>query len=202
MERPQNEQNRWVISREMPQSTPFLLWDRSKFDTVRTAKGKIGTIVSFLAEAIKRRQRRYKQSPGPRPPTIQILLKKAYGLKSRLEESPKLTRAALAKEEGIDASFLSRILNLLKLAPEIQSHILKMPPSDIQSPISERRLQHLARNPDCAKQLEEFNRIKALTGRATIPSPTKTNHFFLRINPANYPVDLGNQHLPAAKDLN
>ncbi|MCB4756521.1 MAG: recombinase zinc beta ribbon domain-containing protein [Elusimicrobia bacterium] len=202
MERPQNEQNYSLIYPKMPQNPVFILWDRSKFDTVRTAKGKIGTIVSFLAEAIKRRQRRYRQSPEPRPPTIQILLKKAYGLKRRLEEDPKLTRAALAKEEGIDASFLSRILNLLKLAPEIQSHILKMPPSNIQSPISERKLQHLARNLNRTRQLDEFNRIKALTGRAKIPSPTRTNHFFLRINPANFPVDLGYQLLPAVKDLN
>ncbi|MCG3205534.1 MAG: hypothetical protein KCHDKBKB_02256 [Elusimicrobia bacterium] len=156
----------------------------------------------MVAAAIRSHQRRYKQTPTPQPPSIQILLKSAYRFKRRLEENPKLTRARLAREEGINASYLSRILNLLKLVPEIQSHILKMAPSVIQSPISERKLQHLARNLNRLQQLEEFNRIKTLTGRAMISAPTKTNHFFLRINPSNFPVDLGYQLMPAVKDLN
>lgn len=113
-----------------------------------------------------------------------------------------MSRAALAAEEGLDPSFLTRILNLLKLAPEIQNYILKMPPSDIQSPLSERRIQPLARNSDRSFQVREFNKLKALTGRARIPSPKQPNHFFLNSNPTRFPIDIGSRDLPALKELN
>lgn len=113
-----------------------------------------------------------------------------------------MRRVALAAEEGLDPSFLTRILNLLKLAPEIQSYILKMPTSDIQSPISERRIQRLARNPDRAFQIREFDKLKALSGRARIPSPKEPNHFFLNSNPNKFPIDIGTKELPLPNELN
>lgn len=66
------------------------------------------------------------------------LLKKAYLLKERLESTPGLTRSALARETGMDPSQTTRLLNLTKLAPEIQSYIRGLPPTTHHPVITDR----------------------------------------------------------------
>lgn len=149
------------------------LIDRCRVGYLRVAKGKSQIFYPMEAHAIKAHQRRYRTPPEPRPPTIQILLKQAYQLNKTLEENPDLTRTALAKRIRIEPSMLTRILNLLNLAPEIQAHILKMEPSIYQSPISERRLSHLARNKDHLFQMEGFKRLTVLRPRARVSSIQK-----------------------------
>lgn len=77
-----------------------------------------------------------------------------------------MTRAELASQVGIDPSVLSRIFNLLNLAPEIQDHIAKMEPSIHQSPISERRIRELASNSNHEFQKQEFSRLVDVKPRA------------------------------------
>ena len=131
-------------------------------------------------------QRRYRQ---PKPPSIQILLQKAQQLKERLSKEPSLTRDALAKELGMAPSYLTRILNLLNLAPEIRQHILAMPPAVQLGSITETRLCPLARSPDWRYQLEEFRKLLFRPARIR---KTRTTEAFSRncnLSPRNIVSD-------------
>ena len=100
-----------------------------------------------------------EKSRTPQPPAIQNLLKKAYRLKERLDSNPDLTRLALAKELGIDPSYMTSILNLIRSAPKIQAYIMAMFPTNNRSPISDRQWMRLARIRDHALQLREFQNL-------------------------------------------
>lgn len=195
-------QNTVLFNAKNQRNGVLVLWDCSRFDRYRTTKGKFVMAFTKLADLARSRQRLYKVRPEPQAPTIQLLLKRAYMLNRRLEENPGMRRAALAAEEGLDPSFLTRILNLLKLAPEIQNFILMMPASEFRSPISERRVQRLARNPDRSFQITEFKKLKALSGRTRIPSPKEPKHFLLNGDHVKFPIDIGSHNLPTSRELN
>lgn len=117
------------------------------------------------AAAIQRRQRRYRK---PKPPRIQVLLRRAYDLKERLDKTPGLTQAALAYELGMSPTRLTMILNLLNLDPRIQQQILAMPPVVGHERITERRIRPLARLQDRTVQRMGFELL--LRGASTTSS--------------------------------
>ena len=131
------------------------MWDDSIFGGANGAKGKKLILFPEEAKAVKSCQRRYRQ---PRPPRIQAILKQAYELKDRLDKTLGLTRDTLAREAGFSPSYLTRVLNLLNLAPAIQKHILALPPSVRMGPLTERSLRPLARCGDWDFQNREFER--------------------------------------------
>lgn len=135
--------------------------DEAEFGAVNGKNGKKRILASDEAQAAKNRQRRYRE---PRPLRIQVLLKQACRFNGRLDGTPGLTRNALAKEIGINPSYLTRILNLLNLAPKIQRRIVAMPPSAKQGPITECRIKHLARIQNHNLQIKEFERLLSLNG--------------------------------------
>lgn len=141
------------------------MWDESIFGAVNGRRGIKLILTPSEAEILRSQQRRYQVSPDPKAPTIQKLLIQAYNLKARLNESPFLTRGALAKEIGMNPSYLTRVLHLLNLAPEIQDYILQMKPSIYPGSITENRIRFLARNPDHHQQVIEFDRFKNLKPR-------------------------------------
>jgi len=57
------------------------------------------------------------------------MLNQARELQAKLNESPNLTRDALAKSIGFSPPYLTRLLNLLNLAPEIHAYIDALPQS-------------------------------------------------------------------------
>ena len=97
----------------------------------------------------------------PRAPQAQTRLQQAITWGRRLEGSPGLTRAALAREAGIDPTRLSQIMNLLNLAPSIQSHILSLHPTIGRGPLNERQLRDLSRVRDRATQVLGFTKLLA-----------------------------------------
>ncbi len=107
-------------------------------------------------------------SPSPQPPTVQFLLKDAYRYQKILEEHPGMSRAALARTEDISPTLLTGILNLLKLAPEIQREILQLGPTIYQTPINQRRLHPITQISDHQAQMRAFNRLKNLKPRARL----------------------------------
>ena len=102
---------------------------------------------------------RWRVPQAPKPPRIQALLRQALEFKARLVADPRLTRDALAREIKIDPSQLTRRLRLAYLAPEIQRHILALPPSIHRGPITERRLRPIAKIPSLREQLERFQEL-------------------------------------------
>jgi AraC-like DNA-binding protein len=99
------------------------------------------------------------------PPAIQNLLKKAYTLKERLDGDPALTRLTLAREIHMDPSYLTCILNLTRMAPEIQTFIQSLPPTKTHPLISDRQWTALARIHDHVAQLKAFDVLKATRRR-------------------------------------
>jgi len=65
------------------------------------------------------------------------------------------TKADIAKHLGISRARVTQTLNLLKLAPEIQQHILELP-DDGTAFFSERRLRPLMQIPSPPIQIEAF----------------------------------------------
>jgi hypothetical protein len=134
------------------QKPDFCLIDESSFEIVIGPNGK--KIMLSPEEAQEILNRRTK---SPRPPKIQQDLLEARQLKERLEKTPGLTKTALARELGISRFELIRRLNLLRLAPEIQTQIAAMPPSlSYRCPISKRTLRNIAVIADTECQKRKF----------------------------------------------
>ncbi|MCB4756526.1 MAG: hypothetical protein LHV69_05775 [Elusimicrobia bacterium] len=148
----------------------LFVWDDSVFGVASGAKGVRLILTPGEAQAVRSRQRRWQE---PKPPPIQVMLKQAYHLRARLDATPGLSRARLAKEIGMNPSYLTRILNLLKLAPEIQQYIQELPPSLRKGLITESKLKHVARIPSYAEQLRLFENLMVMMPRGSCQSTTE-----------------------------
>ena len=104
---------------------------------------------------------RKEHEKAPQPPRIQRIFQQAYNLKSRLDSTPGLSQSSLARELGINRVRVTQILNLLRLAPEIQRQILALPPSTTRGPITEYSLRRLVCDPNHENQLREFEQLLA-----------------------------------------
>lgn len=133
---------------------------------VNVQKGKMLILTPDQANILREGQRKHQLAPDPKAPTIQKLLIQARGLKAQLDENPFLKRNALAKEIGMNPSYLTRVLRLAELAPEIQDYIMNLEPGIYPGPITESRIRFLARNPDPAHQVEEFHCLRQKKSRA------------------------------------
>jgi hypothetical protein len=122
-----------------PENHPWILRDKAPFGQINGRNGRKRLLFPEEAARIKK-----ARQPEPKPPHVQILLHRAHELKKRLDSTPGLTQTALAEELGISRVRITQILNLLKLAPTIQGHILSMPPTPRQRGlITERHLRQL-----------------------------------------------------------
>lgn len=96
----------------------------------------------------------------PTLPKIQALLQLAYQMKGRLDENPGTSQTALAKEMEISRVRVTQILNLLRLAPEIQQYIMAMPPTMAKrGAVTENRLRCLIGIHNRQLQVQEFRRL-------------------------------------------
>lgn len=75
----------------------------------------------------------------------------AQECRQKLLAFPKLNRKALAKQLGFTVVRLNQIMELLKLAPAIQNHILKLS-SSIGGHLTEERLREIATLADPKQQ--------------------------------------------------
>ena len=139
-----------------------MIWHETRFGTVLAAKGRqeivdLNAFREHQAVLAKRVRKLH-------PPHIQTALKRAHELAARLAADPALTREALAKEAGIHPGHLTRLLPLPDLAPEIQQHILALPPCHGWGPITERALRPIARCRDHEDQVIRFNELLKAKG--------------------------------------
>jgi len=61
---------------------------------------------------------------------------------------------------GVTPTRVTQIMNLLRLAPSIQEHILKLPPGKGKEGLSEKHTRTLCRIPDQQLQREVFGHLK------------------------------------------
>jgi len=80
-------------------------------------------------------------------PHVAVLLERAEKWQAMLDSGVVKTRAEIAQREGCAAARVSNILNLLRLAPEIQERIRELPLGTSRTVMSERGLRELARLP-------------------------------------------------------
>lgn len=95
------------------------------------------------------------------PPYIQAQLRQGLAFRARLAADPALTQVAVAREAGIHPVRVTRLLRLAELAPEIQLHILALPPSNRRCPVTERRLRPIVRVANRQEQSDAFRRLLA-----------------------------------------
>ncbi|MBI4064310.1 MAG: hypothetical protein HY401_08440 [Elusimicrobia bacterium] len=77
----------------------------------------------------------------PKPPKIQELLRLAMSLRTRFKNEPDLSYSHVAGELGVSRPRVYQIMNLLKLRPSLQSHILKLRLTSGRTDLTERRLR-------------------------------------------------------------
>ena len=74
----------------------------------------------------------------PRTPRVAELLRKAIEWQALLESGEAPNQAAIARREGITRAQVTQVMGLLRLAPEIQQHVLSLPDMLRRSAITER----------------------------------------------------------------
>lgn len=93
------------------------------------------------------------------------LLRKAIEWQALLESGEAATQADIARREGITRARVTQIMGMLRLAPEIQEHILSMSETVGRPAITERALQPIGSLDDACRQKEAFETLEA--GSAT-----------------------------------
>ncbi len=88
-------------------------------------------------------------------PHVQVLLERAEMWQALLDSGELKTRVEIAKRFGVAAGRVSNIMNLLKLAPEIQQTIRELPVGTPRRVMSEHGLRELARLP-MGEQLQNW----------------------------------------------
>ncbi|MCD6405208.1 MAG: hypothetical protein J7M19_05240 [Planctomycetes bacterium] len=114
---------------------------------------------SHVVNAVPERTRRAKRKRPPKEPKVPSVvqtLRKALEWRRQLDAGEVATQADIARREGVTRARVTQVLMLLRLAPEIQEHILNLPKSVGRSPITERRLRSLCIHYSYEKQLFEL----------------------------------------------
>jgi len=127
-------------------------------------KGNLGTLTRRVAthqvvSALPEPRGKPKPPRKPRTPRVVELLRMAREWQRQLDAGKVENQAAIARREGITRARVTQIMALLRLAPEIQEHILAMPETIGRPEISERALRPLARIEDPEHQLARFRSL-------------------------------------------
>jgi hypothetical protein len=125
-------------------------------------KGNLGTLTRRVAadqviSAMPEPRGKLKPPRRPKTPRVVQLLKMAMEWQRQLDAGEIETQAAIARREGITRARVAQIMALLRLAPEIQEHILDMPEMVGRPGISERALRPIVRIDDPADQRARFD---------------------------------------------
>ena len=95
----------------------------------------------------------------PKTPRVVELLRKAIEWQALLESGGVRNQAEIARREGITRARVTQVMGMLRLAPEIQEHILSMSKTTRQPAINERALRPIAQLDDPADQRACFDRL-------------------------------------------
>ena len=96
----------------------------------------------------------------PRTPRVVELLRKALEWQALLESGEASNQAAIARREGITRARVTQVMGMLRLAPEIQRHILSMPDVVRRPAVTERALRPIAQ----FEGREQVDAFKSLMG--------------------------------------
>jgi hypothetical protein len=94
------------------------------------------------------------------------LLRKAIEWQALLESGEVSNQAEIARQEGITRARVTQVMGLLRLAPEIQQHILSMPAMARRPAITERALRSIAQLQDPKDQTARFQQLAEQFGQS------------------------------------
>lgn len=130
--------------------------------------GNVGTLkrrvtADRVVNVAAKARRPAKPVREPRPPHVIELLQRAQEWHRQLEAGEARTQAEIARREGITRARVTQVMGLLRLAPEIQEHVLSLPDAVRRPAITERALRPIAQLESVADQRTRF---QALMDRA------------------------------------
>jgi hypothetical protein len=100
-----------------------------------------------------------KPPKAPRTPRVVELLRKALEWQALLASGEALNKSDIARREGITRARVTQVMGLLRLAPEIQQHILSMPDAVRRPAITERALRPIAQIGNPVQQIASFQSL-------------------------------------------
>lgn len=126
--------------------------------------GNIGTLTrrvpaDRVINALPPRTRNRKPPKAPRTPRVVELLRKAIEWQALLESGEVSNQAAIARREDITRARVTQVMGMLRLAPEIQQHVLSLPDMVRRPAISERALRPIAQLDHARAQLDAFEQL-------------------------------------------
>ena len=123
--------------------------------------GNIGTLTrrvraDRVVSAVPPRRGKPKPPKEPRTPRVVELLRKAIEWQALLESGDAANQAAIARREGITRARVTQVMGMLRLAPEIQQHVLSLPDMVRRPAISERALRSITMFDNEHQQFQAF----------------------------------------------
>ena len=100
-----------------------------------------------------------KRLKDPRTPRVVELLRKAIEWQALLESGEAANQAEIARREGITRARVTQVVGMLRLAPEIQQHILSLPDMVSRPVITERALRPIAKMEARQEQSAAFSEL-------------------------------------------
>jgi transcriptional regulator with XRE-family HTH domain len=89
-----------------------------------------------------------------------VLLEKAEKYAEMIKKSEVKSQAELARKSGVNRARITQIMNVLKLAPEIQDYLKSLDePFQIQY-FTEKRLRPITKIKDDQEQIRKFDELK------------------------------------------
>lgn len=95
----------------------------------------------------------------PKTPRVVELLRKAIEWQTLLESGDIANQADIARREGITRARVTQVMGMLRLAPDIQEHILCLSKVPRRPPISERMLRPIETITDSRDPFREFHTL-------------------------------------------
>jgi hypothetical protein len=128
--------------------------------------GNIGTLTrqvatAHLVHAVPPRQRKPRKPRESKPPRVVELLRKAIEWKALLASGKIVTQADIGRREGITRARVAQVMGMLRLAPEVQQHILGTSDTDSRPSISELMLRPLETVSYRREQIREYLKFSA-----------------------------------------
>ncbi|MCK4415308.1 MAG: recombinase zinc beta ribbon domain-containing protein [Candidatus Eisenbacteria sp.] len=126
--------------------------------------GNVGALTRRVApervvSTVRASRDKPKPPRAPRTPHVVELLRKAIEWEALLESGQVPNQAAIARREGITRARVTQVMGMLRLAPEIQQHILSMPDVACRPSITARALQPIAQILPRNSQLHAFHHL-------------------------------------------
>jgi hypothetical protein len=128
--------------------------------------GNIGTVTrrvpaDKVVSAVPPRRGKPKPPREPRTPRVVELLRKAIEWQDLLQSGEASNQAAIARREGITRARVTQVMGMLRLAPEIQEHVLSLPDVVRRPAISERALRPIAQLEDPRAQWQAYSSLES-----------------------------------------